>query len=121
MRPEVRDKIRAQLSVPGVRPSSPRAIKLPSSACPEQDARREDAQSGGKSVLLRLDVAQRLERLTWDNEQLRRDLERERKEHRDSVHARGYIVAQAEHVVQVLQQALERYKTLAAELEQESS
>jgi hypothetical protein len=119
MRPEVRDKIRAQLSVPGVRPSSPRTIELPSSAYSEQTVWREDAQNGGRNGLLRLDVAQRLERLTWNNEQLRGDLERERKEHRDSIYARAYIVAEAEHAVQLLQQALERYRKLAAELEQE--
>ena len=91
MRPEVRDKIRVQLSVPGVRPSSQRAIGLPSSACSKQTVRKEDAQNDGKSRLLRLDVAQRLERLTWDNEQLRGDLERERREHRDSIHARAQL------------------------------
>ena len=121
MHPEARDKIRAQLSVPGVRPSPPRPVELPSSVCSEQIVGRAYAQSGGKSGLLRLDVAQRLERLAWDNEQLRGDLERERAAHRDSAHARAYIVAQAEYAVQVLQHALERYKTMAAELEQESA
>jgi hypothetical protein len=120
MRPEVRDKICAQLSVPGVRPSSPRAIELPSSACSKQIVRREDAKNGGRIGLLRLDVAQRLERLTWNNEQLRGDLERERKEHRDSIHARAYIVAEAEHAVQVLQRSLQTYKKLVEEIESES-
>lgn len=38
------------------------------------------------------------------------DLEREREAHRDGIHARAYIVAQAEHAVQVLQHALKRYR-----------
>lgn len=116
MHPDVRRKI----TVNNIQPSAPCAIETPSPSSSRLPLLRGDAKRGETDRIPRLDVIQRLERMTWDNDRLRRELELEREEHRNSVHARTYIVAEANRVVESLQNAIEAYGKLNVEIAEDS-
>lgn len=75
---------------------------------------------GGEAVqskkMPRPTLAQIIEKKTWENDQLRRELEQERERYRASSQAATYITEEVGHVVRSLQEALVNLQQLNKEV-----
>lgn len=81
--------------------------------------RNTDKKADGSKKMPRPNFSQLIEQKTWENDQLRRELEQERERYRASYRARMYIAAEAGRVVESLQQALRNFEQLNKEIEKD--
>jgi hypothetical protein len=67
---------------------------------------------------LALNITQAIEQKTWENSQLRQELDYERRKYQASYRARAYIALEADRAVKSLEQALSNLRNLEEAMEE---
>lgn len=107
---------RFQFRRPANMSSSKEAANENGSREPTPSTERLGASDEAKK-LPRPTILQLIDQKMSENEQLRGELEYERKRYQASRHARLYIAAEASRVVETLREALENFEELTREIE----